>query len=162
MSREQGSIDVSPMFRIDVGPTSSGAANSTGGDTRVAMAMVELLQRVVAGQERQNQLLEELVRQSTAAQRQRTQELNQWRAANPRLAMACRRAAEALGRVQGEFLHQVTVEVQENEDHLADGDFVLQEFVDRFGPRMAHLNGILQVLSQLGAPAPADSGLSDG
>jgi hypothetical protein len=28
---------------------------------------------------------------------------------------------------------------------------MLNEFVDRFGPRLAHLNGVLQVLSQLGA-----------
>jgi hypothetical protein len=30
-----------------------------------------------------------------------------------------------------------------------DGEFVLSEFVDRFGPRMAHLNGVLQVLAQI-------------
>jgi len=30
-----------------------------------------------------------------------------------------------------------------------DGEFMLNEFVDRFGPRLAHLNGVLQVLSQL-------------
>jgi hypothetical protein len=30
-----------------------------------------------------------------------------------------------------------------------DGEFVLSEFVDRFGPRLAHLNGMLQVLAQL-------------
>jgi len=26
---------------------------------------------------------------------------------------------------------------------------MLNEFVDRFGPRLAHLNGLLQILSQL-------------
>jgi hypothetical protein len=31
---------------------------------------------------------------------------------------------------------------------------MLNEFVDRFGPRLAHLNGVLQVLAQLSAPAP--------
>ena len=160
MSRDQGSIDVSPVFRIDVAPTSSSpAASLTEG--KMGAAIVELLQRVAAGQERQTQLLEELVRQSTSAQRQRAHELSQWRSANPRLAHACRRAAESLGRVQSEFLYQVTAEVQENEEHLADGDFVLQEFVDRFGPRMAHLNGILQVFSKLGAPLAPDSGAAE-
>ena len=33
------------------------------------------------------------------------------------------------------------------------GEFMLNEFVDRFGPRMAHLNGLLQVLSQLSSVA---------
>jgi hypothetical protein len=161
MSRDQGSIDVSPVFRIDVAPTSASPTSSLV-EGKTGAVIVELLQRVAAGQERQNHLLEELVRQSTASQRQRAHELNQWRSANPRLALACRRAAESLGRVQSEFLYQVTAEVQENEEHLADGDFVLQEFVDRFGPRMAHLNGILQVLSQLGAPLAPDSGSSEG
>jgi hypothetical protein len=31
---------------------------------------------------------------------------------------------------------------------------MLNEFVDRFGPRIAHLNGLLQVLSQLSAISP--------
>jgi hypothetical protein len=35
---------------------------------------------------------------------------------------------------------------------------MLNEFVDRFGPRMAHLNGLLQVLAQLSStPTPAAS-----
>ena len=38
---------------------------------------------------------------------------------------------------------------------LADADFMLNEFIDRFGPRMAHLNGVLQVLSALSNPTSA-------
>jgi hypothetical protein len=39
-----------------------------------------------------------------------------------------------------------------------DGEFMLNEFVDRYGPRLAHLNGVLQVLSQLSSvPNPANS-----
>jgi hypothetical protein len=35
---------------------------------------------------------------------------------------------------------------------------MLNEFVDRFGPRMAHLNSLLQVLSQLSAmPNPTNT-----
>ena len=63
-----------------------------------------------------------------------------------------------MGRVQTEFLSTLAAEVVENEDSLVDGEFMLNEFVDRFGPRLAHLNGVLQVLSQLSSvPAPADS-----
>jgi len=32
---------------------------------------------------------------------------------------------------------------------MEEGEFVFNEFVDRFGPRLAHLNGVLQMLSQL-------------
>ena len=37
-----------------------------------------------------------------------------------------------------------------SEENLLEGEFMMNEFVDRFGPRLAHLNGVLQVLAQLG------------
>ncbi len=117
-----------------------------------------LLRDILTAQDRQNELLEELVGQLNAAQKQRANELGQWKQANPHLARSCRKAAEALGKVQTEFLESLTAEVNANYENLLDGEFVLNEFVDRFGPRMAHLNGLLQVLSQLSAtPNPAST-----
>lgn len=113
----------------------------------------ELLTQILSSVDRQNELLEELV--NHLCQRQRNHELNQWRAANPGLVRNCRRAAETLGRVQTEFLRTMTREVNDNAEALADGEFVLTEFVDRFGPRMAHLNGVLQVLAQIGGASNA-------
>ena len=109
----------------------------------------ELLTRILSTREKQNELLEELVGTLCQQQRQRTQELNQWRAANPALVRQVRRASETLGRVQTEFLRTMTAEVNSNPEGLVDGEFILSEFVDRFGPRMAHLNGVLQVLAQI-------------
>ena len=63
-----------------------------------------LLRELLAAQDRQNELLEELVNQFGAAQKQRANELGQWKQANPHLARSCRMAAEALGKVQTEFL----------------------------------------------------------
>jgi hypothetical protein len=60
-----------------------------------------------------------------------------------------------LSRVQAQFLESITDEVEANEEDLLDGEFVLSEFVDRFGPRLAHLNGVLQVLAQLGHGVPS-------
>ncbi len=79
----------------------------------------------------------------------RNAELNQWKQANPRLAKGCRMAAEALSKAQAEFLQTLTDEVNASADDLLDGDFVFNEFIDRFGPRLAHLNGVIQVLAQL-------------
>jgi len=121
------------------------AARSQDGD------VATLLRQLVNGQDKQNELLEELVNQVSANQRQRQGELVQWKQSNPRLARSCRKAAEALGKVQTEFLDGLTREIAENCENLLEGEFMLNEFVDRFGPRMAHLNGLLQVLSQLGA-----------
>jgi hypothetical protein len=130
-------------------------ANSTQLDM---LDVTALLRQLVAAQDRQNELLEELVQQMGAAQRQRAGELNQWKQANPALAQRCRQAAETLGRVQTQFLQNVTEEISDNADCLMDGEFMLNEFVDRFGPRLAHLNGVLQVLSQLSAgPVPTSN-----
>ncbi|MEN6449067.1 MAG: hypothetical protein ABFC96_01125 [Thermoguttaceae bacterium] len=137
-----------PLFsQIDVAQT--GYPPVAAGRPEVEQTRV--LRELLAAQDRQNELLEELVNQFGAAQRQRANELGQWKQANPRLARNCRAAAEVLGRVQAEFLESLTAEVNDNVDNLMDGEFVLNEFVDRYGPRMAHLNGILQVLAQLSA-----------
>jgi hypothetical protein len=117
-----------------------------------------VLREILAGQDRQNELMEELVNQLTAVQRQRANELGQWKAANPMLARSCRLAAEALSKVQTEYLNSLTDEITDNYETLRDGEFMLNEFVDRFGPRLAHLNGLLQVLSQLSStPSPANT-----
>jgi hypothetical protein len=119
---------------------------------------VGLLRSILAAQDRQNEILEELVNQMGAAQRQRSVELSQWKQANPELAQGCRVAAEALSQVQVEFLHTMTREINDNVDALMDGEFMLNEFVDRFGPRLAHLNGVLQILAQLSStPAPTNT-----
>ena len=82
-------------------------------------------------------------------QQARQSELERWKQANPELSKSCRDAVDVLSDVQNEFLQSLTNEVDENEYSLRDSDYMLQEFVDRYGPRLAHLNGVLQVLSQL-------------
>jgi hypothetical protein len=134
------------------------AGAQTGRPRESADAAAEqtgLLRSILAAQDRQNELLEELVNQLGAAQKQRAVELGQWKQANPELASSCRKAAEALSQVQIEFLSSMTHEISENSEVLMDGDFMLNEFVDRYGPRLAHLNGVLQVLAQLANTAEA-------
>ncbi|MEZ6075773.1 MAG: hypothetical protein R3C56_08860 [Pirellulaceae bacterium] len=48
----------------------------------------------------------------------------------------------------------MTNEIDDNEEALNESDYMLNEFVDRVGPRLAHLNGVLQVLAQLGSGVP--------
>lgn len=144
-----------PLFsQIDVNQAvAAGSPNA-----RRDVEHTRLLRDILAAQDRQNELLEELVGHLSAAHRQRSNELGQWKQANPHLARNCRMAAEALGKVQAEFIGSLTAEVNANYENLLDGEFMLTEFIDRFGPRMAHLNGLLQVLSQLGAtPNPTSA-----
>lgn len=134
--------------QVDITANSQSSQQSSGDDETT-----RLLRQLLDAQDRQNELLEELISQLSAAQRQRTAELNQWKQANPQLARDCRLAADTLSRVQTEFLATMTEEIKYNAEALLDGEFMLNEFVDRFGPRLAHLNGALQVLSQLSSPA---------
>jgi hypothetical protein len=147
MSHEPQRTRPSMFSQIDV--TTAAYTGTPSG--RQDLEQTRLLREILAAQDRQNELLEDLVNHLGSAQKQRANELGQWKQANPHLARNCRTAAEALGKVQAEFLESLTAEVSANYENLLDGEFMLNEFVDRFGPRMAHLNGLLQVLSQLSA-----------
>ena len=148
-----------PPFYSQIDVSNAGQpAGSSGSQPAAAEEQSRLLREILASQDRQNELLEELVTQIGAGQRQRAVELGEWKQANPHLAHSCRAAAESLSRVQTEFLASLTQEISDNFDALLDGEFMLNEFVDRFGPRLAHLNGVLQVLTQLSStPSPANT-----
>lgn len=115
-----------------------------------------LLRELVAGQQKSNELLGQLVTLVSQQQRQRAAELKAWREANPRLAESCRRAAESLTKVHTEFLSSLASEAASSGEDLADSDYALGEFIDRYGPRLAHFNGIMQLFAQLGAPVPPE------
>ena len=118
----------------------------------------ELLRDILASQDRTNEVLEELVQVMSTTQKQRVTELNQWKQANPELARCCREAAEGLSRVQIEYLERMTDEINTSAEDMMEGEFMLNEFVDRFGPRLAHLNGVIQVLAQLSStPNPSNT-----
>ena len=135
------------LYTHIVSPTSR--ADAVRSNDSPMQQIVGLMQDMLTAQDRQNQLLEEVISQLGAAQRQRAKELGQWKQANPGLARRCRNAAELLSQAQTAYLRNLTEEVSDNGDCLLDGEFVLNELVDRYGPRLAHLNGVLQVLSQL-------------
>jgi len=148
MAQDPRDNPVQPIFSIDVSASAPGetGAGSSEGDYGV---LADLLRRVIGEQEKSNALLQDLIGQMQVQQKGRADELGKWKQANPELSQRCREAAETLSEVQNEFLRGLTEEVENSEYGLRDSDYMLQEFVDRFGPRLAHLNGVLQVLSQL-------------
>ena len=142
---------LSMYSQVDVTPTSSPQVLAVA-----ATEQTELLREVLAAQDRTNELLEELVSVMAASHKQRAQELHQWKNANPELSAACRDAAEQLSRVQVDYLERITQEIDDTADDMSYGEFMMNEFVDRFGPRLAHLNGMIQVFAQLSS-APNDA-----
>ncbi len=140
-----------PIFsQVEV--TASAAGSAADGSSLAENT--QLMRDILTGIDRQNELLEQLLTAMTSAQRQRNAELAAWRKANPRLSRDCRRAVELLGRAQSSHLRRLLDEVEDQGEAVVDGEFVLNELIDRFGPRMAHLNSLLQVMGQLGGNGP--------
>jgi len=154
--------DVPPIFtQLDISSgTVAGSTVTTsaidGSDTS------KLLRDLVVLQHRSCELLAELVNQVSMQQRQRAAELKAWKESNPQLAQSCRRAAEALTKVHTEFLSGIAQEAADNADDFSDSEYALGEFIDRYGPRLAHFNGVLQLFAQLGAPLPQAEAPTDG
>ncbi|MGV3607927.1 MAG: hypothetical protein ACO1RA_16085 [Planctomycetaceae bacterium] len=145
----------SPMFSIDVSAEPSSASNA--GKIDANELIVALLRQMVENQKRELKILEDISAHLSSAQKQRQSELALWKEANPVLANNCRVATETLAKVQTQFLQSLTEDVAFNEENLVDSDYMLNDFVDRYGPRLAHLNGVLQVLSTLSSTGPNSS-----
>ncbi|MDR1478272.1 MAG: hypothetical protein LBJ00_04955 [Planctomycetaceae bacterium] len=109
-----------------------------------------LVRELLVTQDRQNELLEDLITQTGQSQRRKSVELALWKRSNPELSEYCRRAAVKLERVQTDLLSTITGEIDSNSDALLDSEFCLNEFVDRFGMKFIQLNALLQILTQLG------------
>jgi hypothetical protein len=154
--------DVPPLFTqvdISAGSVPGPLAGPVSGDLATTN---RLLAELVGQQHKANDLLLELLAQVSLQQRQRSAELKAWKEANPQLARSCRRAAESLAKVHTEFLSSLAQEAADNADDFTDSEYALGEFIDRYGPRLAHFNGVLQLFSQLGAPPPQADAPADG
>ena len=141
------------QFDISANSVTASNAGSQGG-TGDATETNRLLRDMIALQTRSCELLGELVNQVSLQQRQRLAELKAWKEANPELARSCRQAAESLSKVHTEFLAGIARDAAENAEDFTDSEYALGEFIDRYGPRLAHFNGVLQLYAQLGAPLP--------
>jgi hypothetical protein len=142
-----------PVFSIDVSADPQTA--TVAGKIDANELIVGLLKQLVDGQQKEIKLLEEIAHWTGLSHKQRQQEINGWKQTNPDLARSCRMATEALVKVQNDFIHKLTEEAADGYETMMDSEFMLQEFVDRFGPRMAHLGGMLHMVSQLSAQKDA-------
>jgi len=148
-----------PVFSIDVtaessknnSPTPSPKTNDIG------TALIGLTRQLIEMQNRQNVLLEQflqvnkqVLQSSNQAATQRQSEVNQWRESHPKLVRSCKQALESLSSVQIDFLQTLADEVEDQKENLEESEYAFNDFLDRYGPRMAHLNGIIQVLGHLG------------
>jgi hypothetical protein len=85
--------------------------------------------------------------------------LQRWQDEFPSLGENCRRAMPVLERTYGKLIADLTEQLSGDGDAL-DNDFALQEFLDRYGMRLAQLGTILNLVAPLadaGAQGEASS-----
>jgi hypothetical protein len=73
--------------------------------------------------------------------------LSRWQGEFPDLSEACRKAMPVLERTYGRLIAELTEHL--NDDDVIDNDFGLQEFLDRYGMRLAQLGTILNLVAPL-------------
>jgi hypothetical protein len=79
--------------------------------------------------------------------------LNRWQPDFPDLADNCRKALPHLERCYGQLLRELTEKLNDSDEHGLDNEFTLQEFLDRFGMRLAQLGTILNLVAPLAEAA---------
>lgn len=148
-------------YRMEVSPTGQSAVpvtSSTSDPVVLLHALISLQSQTLDVQrqilENQRQQLD-LAREATQLGRdQRTRqiaELERWQNSHDGVVDQCKDALGQLEAVHAALMGDLANYVDENHENLVEGDFALSDFVDRFGPRLAHLNTMLAVLRPLAA-----------
>ena len=78
--------------------------------------------------------------------------LSRWQNEFPDLSDSCRRAMPMLERCYGQMISDLTERLGD-QDSL-DNDFAVQEFLDRYGMRLAQLGTILNLVAPLAEAGP--------
>ena len=79
--------------------------------------------------------------------------LSRWNNEFPGLSDACRRVLPMLEKCYGQMINDLTERLSD-EDAL-DSDFAVQEFLDRYGMRLAQLGTILNLVGPLAEAGPS-------
>jgi hypothetical protein len=79
--------------------------------------------------------------------------LSRWQQEFPSLADSCRKALPHLERCYGQLIRDLTERLTDDEEPL-DNDFAVQDFLDRYGMRLAQLGTILNLVGPLAEAGP--------
>ena len=141
-------------FQFDV---SSPTASPPPPPTNPAAEQVELLRQLLDMQRQQLAYLQALNAAHDHGARWRAF-VNRWREDFPDLPGACKEAVPVLERTYGKLIAELTENLRDNGGDSLDNDFALQEFLDKFGMRLAQLGTILNLVSPLAeAGSPSES-----
>lgn len=159
MSAPENPSSASWTYRMEVSPTGQGPSNAGQGlhDPVVLLQHLVNLQNQTLDLLRQNleinrqelELTREIVQVNREQRARQSAELERWQNGHQRVLDSSREALARLEQVHAALIGEMAEYVDENHENLIDGDFALSDFVDRFGPRLAHLNTMLAVLRPL-------------
>jgi hypothetical protein len=146
---------------MEVSPTGQGPAQLLP-NLNDPVALLQLLVNMQnQSLEMQRQMMElqrqqlELAREVTQINREQRSrqmaELERWQSGHEEVLESCRESLANLEQVHAALMGELAAYVKDNYENLLDGEFALTDFVDRFGPRLAHLNTMLAVLRPLAA-----------
>src|SRR5262245_27065018 len=80
--------------------------------------------------------------------------LSRWQQDFPDLSDACRKSLPILERCYGKLIADLTERLCQDGEDALDNDFALQEFLDRYGMRLAQLGAILNLVAPLAEAGP--------
>jgi hypothetical protein len=127
--------------------------------TPPAREIADLLRQLVGLQQEQIGLLKAQVAGQDNGSKWRSF-LARWEDEFPQIGAACKQALPTLERAYLGLVRELTERVNASEAAELDDEFVLGEFLDRFGIRLGQLGNILSQLAPLAdaAPAPVEKG----
>jgi hypothetical protein len=112
---------------------------------------LEVQRQMLEMQRQQLEISRELIQVNREQRARQGAELERWQAGHEPILEACKETLAKLEQVHAALMRDLGTYVEENHENLLEGDFSLSDFVDRFGPRLAHLNTMLAVLRPLAA-----------
>jgi hypothetical protein len=145
-------------FQIDVSSAVPCASVDPPATAVAATETVDLLRQILEVQR------EQLAHQRAAAAAHDTTArwrafLTRWQEDFPDLAENCRKVLPQLERTYGQLIRDLTDKLTD-EEHTLENDFALQEFLDRYGMRLAQLGTILNLVAPLADAANTSQGES--
>ncbi len=161
VSSRENPPSTSWTYRMEVSPTGQTSLPVHPNDEPIALLQtlvslqsqtLETQKLILQSQQQQLELAREAAHIAREQRARQVAELERWQVGHDQVLDQCRVSLGQLEQVHSALMGELVNHVAENHENLVEGDFALSDFVDRFGPRLAHLNTMLAVLRPLAIP----------
>jgi hypothetical protein len=140
-------------FQFDVSPLLTSSPAPAEPPPAPATETVDLLRQLLDVQREQLNYLRAAAAMHDTVSRWRAF-LSRWQHEFPTLGEDCRKSLPLLERSYGKLIADLAEQVRQDGDDALDTDFALQEFLDRYGMKLAQLGTILNLVAPLAEAGP--------